>query len=196
MRQRGLDYKVNFGLSVQQIKDLSKRYEPDVALAEALWAENTRELKILATLLYPVNSFTRELADIWVHEISNQEIREQICLNLFQNLPFANEIGLKWSNSTDEKIRTTGYWLLVRLFISKQNEIIITRQLSSIWQDIISEDMFLRNASLLLLKHIGRQSKEQANAILEELSVYKDDNNLIKQEAFNSVAFEFDYFWE
>lgn len=196
MRERGLSYKVNFGLSIQQIKELSKRYEPNATLAGMLWAENTRELKILATLLYPVNDFTREMADSWAKEIPNQEIREQVCINLFQNLPFASESGLKWANSADTDIHITGYWLLARLFIAKHNEVVATHQLSFIWQDIISEDTFLRNAAQLLLKHIGRQSKEQADAILEKLSVYKDESDLLKQEAFNSVAFEFNYFWE
>ena len=67
MRQRGLDYKLNFGLSVQQIKDLAKRYQPDSELAETLWADNTRELKILATLLYPTDSFTKEKAYEWAY---------------------------------------------------------------------------------------------------------------------------------
>ena len=44
MRQRGLDYKLNFGLSVQQIKDLAKRYQPDSKLAETLWADNTQPI--------------------------------------------------------------------------------------------------------------------------------------------------------
>ena len=109
MRQRGLDYKLNFGLSVQQIKDLAKRYQPDLELAEILWADNTRELKILATLLYPTDSFTKEKAGEWVLSIPNQEIREQVCANLLQNVTFAREIALEWANSTVTDIRTTGY---------------------------------------------------------------------------------------
>jgi len=197
MRQRGLDYKLNFGLSIQQIKELSKRYQPDAELSEILWKENTRELKILATLLYPVDDFLENRAVEWVTEIPNQEIREQVCVNLFQNLHYAGPIALVWANSPEEEIRTTGYWLLVRLFLTKKVEqTIFTDLLASIWDDIISENTFLRNASLLVLKHIGRQSRDIADHILQQLSVYKDDNDLIKQEVFNSIAFEFDYFFE
>ncbi|NDV94735.1 hypothetical protein D0T84_07355 [Dysgonomonas sp. 521] len=196
MRQHGLEYKVNFGLSIQQIRELSKRYQVDAGLAETLWKENTRELKILATLLYPVEPFTMEKANEWVSEIPNQEIREQVCANLFQNLSFANQLALEWGNSADTDIRATGYWLLARLFLSKKAEIVLTGRLPYIWDDIVSENISLRNASLLALKHIGRQSKETADKILQELSVYKNDKDLIKQEAFNSIAFEFDYFFE
>jgi 3-methyladenine DNA glycosylase AlkD len=196
MRRRGLNYKLNFGLSIQQIKDLSKRYQPDAALAEILWKEDTRELKILAALLYPTSSFTKEMADKWVCEIPNQEIREQLCANLFQNLPFANELVLTWENSAETEIRTTGYWLLARLFLTnKIGKAVHTDSLSFLWDDIISENIFLRNASLLALKHIVRQSEDIANQILQRLSVYKEDEDLIKQEAFNSMAFEFDYYF-
>lgn len=196
MRQRGLDYKLNFGLSVQQIKDLAKRYQPDLELAETLWADNTRELKILATLLYPTDSFTKEKADEWVLFIPNQEIREQVCANLLQNVTFAREIALEWANSTVTDVRATGYWLLARLFIAKKAEPVAVELISTIWDDVISEDIFLRNAALLTLKHTGRQSKDIADRILQKLSAYKDDEDLIKQEAFNSIAFEFDYFFE
>ena len=196
MRQHGLEYKLNFGLSVQQIKDLAKRYNADANLAETLWKENTRELKILATLLYPAESFTESKATNWISEIPNQEIREQVCANLFQNLPFANQIAQDWANSSNTETRTTGYWLLTRLFLFKKAENISIRNLSFIWDDVISENASLRRAALLALKHIGRQSKDTADNILQKLSAYKDDENLIKQEAFNSIAFEFDYFFE
>ncbi|MBK5720710.1 DNA alkylation repair protein [Dysgonomonas sp. Marseille-P4677] len=196
MRQRGLTYKVNFGLNIQQIKDLATRYQPDATLAATLWLEDTRELKILATLLYPINDFNQETANVWVTEIPNQEIREQVCLNLFQNLPFANQLALMWSNSDNEGTRTTGYWLLTRLFLTKKATPVSFDAFSSILNDVISDNTFIRNAASLALKQIGRQCKEQADWILEKLSIYKDDNNLIKREAYNSLAFEFEYYFE
>ena len=196
MRQRGISYKVNFGLNIQQIKELSGRYKPDAELAEILWKEDTRELKILATLLYPADDFTEVVANKWVTEIPNQEIREQLSLNLLQILPFAGKLALEWSNSKDESIRTTGYWLLARLFLIKKADKQSASDCTFIWDDVISDNMFLRNAASLALKHIGRQSKIEADIILDKLSIYKDDENLVKQEAYNSLAFEFGYYFE
>lgn len=196
MRQRGLTYKVNFGLNIQQIKDLSSRYQPDTALAATLWKEDTRELKILATLLYPVKDFNEEMANSWVTEIPNQEIREQVCLNLFQNLSYANQLALAWANSENEDIRATGYWLLTRLLLTKSANTVSTNVFSFILEDAVSNNTFIRNAALLALKQIGRQSREQANWILNKLSIYKEDANLINQEAYNSLNFEFEYYFE
>lgn len=197
MRQRGLSYKINFGLQISQIKELASNYNPDTELASLLWKEDTRELKILATLLYPIAVFTREDANKWVSEVSNQEIREQVSLNLFQNLPFAKELAEEWGQSEDQSIRATGYWLLVRLFLTKK----ITTEFGLetfplIWDDVISEDTFLRNSASIALKHIGRQSQATAKNILLKLEIYKDSEDLIKQEAYNSLAFEFEFYFE
>lgn len=196
MRGLGLDYKLNFGLVIQQIKDLAGSYEENVELAEALWKEGTRELKILATLLYPLSEFTPCVADRWVTEIPNQEIREQLCANLLQEVDFAQNIAIQWCNNSDQSIRTSGYWLLARLLLSKKaKNAIDINTLPCVWEDILSENLFLRNASTLTLKHIGRQSKSEADAILNKLAPLKNDANPISQEAYNSISFEFEFFW-
>lgn len=195
MREKGLDYKLNFGLTIAQIRDISKNYHPDTSLAETLWKESVRELKVLATMLYPIQEFTEETAGRWVIEIPNQEIREQICLNLFQHLYFATGLVKEWAQKNNTDIRTTAYWLLARLLLSKKEAVADTGLLPFVWEDCISQDTLLRNAALLALKHTGRQSKEEADKILNKISVYKDDVDLIKQEAYNSLEFEFDYFF-
>lgn len=196
MRQKGMSYKVNFGLLIPQIKSLASDYQQDAELARLLWKEDTRELKILATLLYPVAEFSEKEANEWAKEIKNQEIREQVTLNLFQNLSFAKELVKEWASAEDKDIRTTGYWLLVRLFLMKSIDGISLDAYPFIWDDIINEDTFLRNASTLALRHIGRQSRSIADSILDRLVIYKDDEDVVKQETYNSMAFEFEYYFE
>lgn len=196
MREKGVVYKINFGLVLQQIKEIAERYDKDSGLAEMLWQENTRELRILATMLYPVESFTAETANRWAEEIRNQEIREQVCLNLFQELPFADQLAIAWSNDERSDIRTTGYWLLVRLFLSRKIEgQLFTDYFTHIWEDVVSDNLFLRNSSMLGLKQLGRQSEEEAGIILEKLAVYRNSNDPVKAETYNSVAFEFEFYF-
>lgn len=196
MRQQGLAYKVNFGLNIQQIKDLAQSYQESPALATELWKEGTRELKILATLLYPASEFTIDTANKWVVEIPNQEIREQVCFNLFQNLPFANQIATQWGNSKDQSIRTTGCWLLARLLLLKKTDNVTIESFSHIWEDLISDDISLRNAASLCIKHIGRQSKIVSDNILRHIEVYKNNDDILKREIYDSLSFEFEYFFE
>ncbi|NDW18355.1 hypothetical protein D0T53_07325 [Dysgonomonas sp. 216] len=198
MRDKGLNYKLNFGVSLNKIKEIAAHYQPDKDLSEALWKEDVRELKILATLLYPSTMFTENEAERWVQEIPNQEIREQVCLNLFSKLPFAEELVFKWSASNNENIRATGYWLLVRLFLSKIiNSEFGYEKLTYIFEDIVSpENISLRNAALLALKHIGRSAQKQADSILEHLNQFNESDNPLEKEILDSLKFEYDFYFD
>ena len=66
MRDKGMDYKLNFGIEYPRIKEIAAEYEPNHELAQALWKENIRECKIMAGLLQPTESFYPEIAEIWI----------------------------------------------------------------------------------------------------------------------------------
>ena len=57
MREKGLDYKLNFGIELPRLKEIAARYEKNHDVAQALWKENIRECKILAGMLQPVETF-------------------------------------------------------------------------------------------------------------------------------------------
>lgn len=82
MREKGLVYKLNFGVEIPRIKMIAEGYEKNHDLAQALWKEDIRECKIMAAMLQPVDTFYPEIADIWVESIRNIEIAELTCMNL------------------------------------------------------------------------------------------------------------------
>lgn len=196
MRGYGLNYKLNFGVSIQKIKDIAARYEADKDLAETLWLDGTRELKILATLLYPIDLFSEETANRWVTQIPNQEIREQVCVNLFQITDFADEVSLQWISSEDENVRTTGYWLIVRRLLTKKfNSTIVLDTFQYIWNDVSSENVSLRNAATLFLKNAGKVNPQLADQILEKVVIFKDSEDALLKEIYDSLSFEFEFFY-
>lgn len=196
MRSYGLNYKLNFGVSIQKIKEIAARYEADKDLAETLWLDGTRELKILATLLYPIDLFTIETANRWVSQIPNQEIREQVCVNLFQITEFADTVALEWINNGDENVRSAGYWLIVRRLLTKTfNSTIQLDRFKYIWDDISSENVSLRNAATLFLKNAGKTTPQLADQILEKIIIFKDSENLVNKEVYDSLSFDFEFFY-
>ena len=54
MREKGLDYKLNFGIEYPRIREIAADFPKDHKLAQALWKENIRECKILAALLQQI----------------------------------------------------------------------------------------------------------------------------------------------
>lgn len=196
MRNHGLNYKLNFGVDIKKIKEIASRYESDTELSELLWQDGTRELKILATMLCPQDTYTKESASEWVRQIPNQEIREQVCVNLFQFLPYADQLALEWVVDSDSEVRTTGYWLCVRRILTKQLALDIDiNSFEYLWEDIVSPQVSLRNAALLLAKNAGRQSAAIAEEIMKHLSKYKDSEDGFLKEIYDSMSFEFEFFY-
>lgn len=194
MRDLGMDYRMNFGVSILHLQQLSGRYEKNNELAEALWSQEARELKILATMLYPIDSFTEKDAEVWVKQIPNQEIREQVCKNLLQELSFADQLIHNWTASDDDEIRTTGYWLVARLVLSDsklKESVNLSDIIDRAIQDSISESYFLRNSAQNSLKFMGRISQEAVKLILNKASKYEESDDSLESEVYKSLSFEF-----
>lgn len=196
MRKKGMNYRMNFGVDIPKIHQIVKKYTPDKTLAEILWKEDVRELKILATLLYPKTEFSEEVAERWVLGIPNQEIREQVCKNLFQEMPFSDELVQRWTENEDAEIRATGYWLFARLCIigaGVAGKIKMEKLLENAVQDVKSGSVFLRQAALNSLKYYGRMSKQHAESVLQKVSFFETSENAQEKEMFELLRFEFEY---
>ena len=82
MRERGMDYRLNFGVEYPRIREIARRYTPDHALASELWKSGIRELQIMAGILQPAETFDPAIADIWISDIHNSELAEMTSMNL------------------------------------------------------------------------------------------------------------------
>ena len=117
MREKGLDYKLNFGIELPRLKEIAAKFEKNHDVAQALWKENIRECKILAALLQPIDTFYPEIADIWVEDMRYPEIAELTCMNLFQHLPYASGKAFEWMAAEGEYYQFCGYMLMARLLM-------------------------------------------------------------------------------
>ena len=66
MREKGLVYKLNFGVELPRIKAIAETYEKDHSLAQALWKEDIRECKIMAGRLQTGDNFLSGIAEFLV----------------------------------------------------------------------------------------------------------------------------------
>ena len=119
MRDKGVDYKLNWGATLPRLKAMADEFGKNYDLAIALWKENVRECKILATMIMPAEQMLPEVTDIWMEQITTQELAEQAAFNLFQYLPFAPEKAYTWMASEKELYQLCGFHILSRLFMDK-----------------------------------------------------------------------------
>lgn len=120
MREKGLGYSINWGISLPALKTLAGEYGKDYDLAIELWKENIRECKILATLIMPPADVQPDLACLWVSQIPNPEIAAMVSFNLFQYIDGAKELAFKWLAAEGELEQMCGYNVLSRLFMRSE----------------------------------------------------------------------------
>ena len=120
MRDKGVNYKLNWGATLPRLREKADEIGKDYDLAIALWKEDVRECKILASMLMPPEQILPEVADIWMEQIPSQEIAEQVAFNLWQYLPYAPEKAFQWMASEKEYDQLCGFHVLTRLFMNHQ----------------------------------------------------------------------------
>lgn len=127
MRDKGVSYYLNWGATIPRLKDKADEIrvqfptaDSQYSLAIALWKENVRECKILATMLMPADKILPEVVDIWMEQVPSQEIAEQAAFNLWQHLPFAADKAFRWIASEKEYEQLCGFHVLSRLMMKGQ----------------------------------------------------------------------------
>lgn len=120
MREKGLRYGVNWGISLTNLRQMAAGYQQDEALASALWNEKSRECRILATMLMPPSRFDTDTAERWMGEIDTNEMAEQLAFNLLRHVPFALEMALAEVGSANSYARLCAIHTLSRLLAERK----------------------------------------------------------------------------
>ena len=120
MRSKGVDYKLNWGATLPRLKEKAAELGKNDDLAIALWKENVRECKILATMVMPADEVLPEVIDIWMEQTPTQEIAELAAFNLYQHLPYAPAKAFAWIASPEPLYQLCGFHVISRLFMNGQ----------------------------------------------------------------------------
>ncbi|MBQ8128329.1 MAG: DNA alkylation repair protein [Prevotella sp.] len=150
MRDKGLDYHLNWGATLPRLREMAQSIAPSYPLAIALWKENVRECKILATMLMPPDEMLPDVADLWMEQTPTIEIAEQAAFNLYQHMPAAAEMAYRWIASPDDLTQLCGYHILSRLFMQRRepNERGINEFVDQATAALRSPNISLRKAAM------------------------------------------------
>ncbi len=158
MRDKGVNYRLNWGATIPMLQQQAREIGKDYHLAIALWKENVRECKILATMLMPAEEMLSEVVDIWMEQTTQQEIAEQASFNLYQELPYAGEKAYQWMASDKELYQYCGFLVITRLFMKGQepNERGINEFVDQALSALQSQSISLRKAALQSLQRFAQ----------------------------------------
>lgn len=189
MREKGLGYKIIFGVEIPRLQMIAGEYKKSHDLAQALWKEDIRECKILAMMLQPVDTFYPEIADIWVESMAYPELAQMACLYLFQFLPYAPSKALEWIASGDRMKRFCGFSLYSRLWkryndwkvaagdefldqavtALEEDDRMIRAAVVKAWNSYIDRNRATAKISMEILKRIPTDNDEDLKARVELL---------------------------
>jgi hypothetical protein len=115
MKKNGIQYKMNWGVPVVELREIARLFDPDHLLALKLWNKHWRESMILATLLDEPDQVSEEQMDFWTKSLQITEMAEQVSANLWVKTKFAFVKALEWCRGKKHLVRFTGIHLTGRL---------------------------------------------------------------------------------
>lgn len=171
MTQKGLGYKINWGVPFIELKKMALEYGKDYELAIELWKEDIRECKILATLIMPAEKMLPEITDIWMEQVKSQEMAEMLAFNLLQYVDYAPAIAYEWIATDKTLYEIAGFQLLARLFANGQeaNERGINEFLDQATVALQGDNMGIKHAAancVLRFADLGEEYEKIARAAL------------------------------
>lgn len=176
MRQMGVAYRLNFGVDLPRLREIADELPHTTTLSIALWKEDIRECRHLATMLMPESDFDEDLAELWIEQLRYIEEAESLVMNLLQHTPYASSCIFRLIASDHRLTRLTGWLLVSRLLM--QNMVPTMADADEILDHLEAElngtDQDLRQAAYrALLKYIEIDSAAEARGerILKRLGL-------------------------
>lgn len=178
MREKGLSYKLNFGIELARLKEIASGYQQDRCLAQELWKEDIRECRILATMLYPALEMDMDLAELWIEQMPSTEVARICVLYLFSKLSFAPQLALRSIASDDRMAQVCGYSIIARL-LQQRPDLPAAAENEILDQSIaaaMGDDTEIAQSAWAVLRVYMRSSQDHAYALCRRCDgIHEDD---------------------
>ncbi|MFV0553240.1 MAG: DNA alkylation repair protein [Mangrovibacterium sp.] len=177
MKDKGMEYKMNWGVSVIQLRQLAQRYEKDHLLALKLWNKGWRETMILATMLEEPQKIDERQMDYWIKSIETTELIDQAIFNLYAFSKFAFVKAMEYCCGKKFLVNYAGLQLIGRL--ARVDDKAINEMFEVFFDKLIalSKDHRLHQAfynMMLNLANRNQEMKASCIAFLQELAQEKE----------------------
>ncbi len=205
MREKGLHYGINFGLTLEYIERRASALPQSKALASYFLSRDVRELRLMGMMIFPAEEITfAEATHIASASFSNPELRDCLCKYLMDRIPVAPEWAKAWIVSGDEyaDLRAIGYTTLAR-HLSRGYVVTEAEHrtrllaaalecLGDVEQELISAE---QRSALLMLKRWLRTDREIADQLRKHpvLEGWSVGEAPIQREFAEDIRFELDF---
>ncbi len=195
MKQSGIRYKLNWGVSIIELREIALQFEPDHLLALKLWNKQWRETMILATLIDDPKLVSEEQVDFWTKTFENTEIAEQASANLWVKTKFAFIKAMEWCRGKKHIMRFTGVHLIGRLAMTDKTA--IDEMFDPFFEELptLAKDNTLNTVFYRTILALGKRSEylHQQTIELSQTLQLSDSENASKlgEELFEELTSDY-----
>lgn len=160
MARYGLPSDKALGVGVGAIQKYGKQLGKNQALAEALWATDVYEARLLASFVGEADKLTPALMNRWCRDFDNWGVVDTVCFKLFDQSPHAWKLVEPWATMKGEFQCRAGYVLLACLAAHTEDipDEKFLRYLPLIERGATDERNFVKKGVSWALRMIGLQS--------------------------------------
>lgn len=193
MARFGITPQQAYGVRIPTLRKIAKsaRTKNPVenhALALRLWSHDTRETRILASMVDSADLVNEAQMEHWVHDFDYWEICDQCCMNLFEKTPYAYPKAVEWATREPEFEKRAGFVLMARLAVSDKRATddkftaffplieqeagdprnYVKKGISWALRQIGKRNAALRSEAITVAKHIIEQDSQSARWIARD----------------------------
>ena len=168
MARYGIVTKRRLGVSIPDLRAMAKEIGKDHKLALDLWKTEIEDARILAAMIDRPQEVTEQQMEDWVKGIDSWDVCDQVCMNLFEKVPFARKKITEWSRRDDEFVKRTAFSLIACLawHDKKAPDEDFIGLLPIIQRGATDERNFVKKAVNWALRNIGKRNPALNQAAL------------------------------
>ncbi len=169
MARFGINPENTYGVSIPNLRRMAKEIRKNHGFAQQLWSSGIHEAKILAGMIDVPEVVTEKQTEQWVKEFDSWDVCDQVCMNLFEDTPFASKKAVAWSKRKEEFIKRAGFVMMARLAVSdkKADDKQFEKFLPIIKRESNDERNFVKKAVNWALRQIGKRNRRLNKKAIE-----------------------------
>ncbi len=160
MARFGIKGDKRLGISMPELRKAGKSIGRDHELALKLWATKIPDAMILAALIDDPAKVTEQQAESWVKDLDSWDVCDQLCMNLFDRVPFAGKKIVEWSRRDEEFVKRASFALIacIAWHDKKASDELFIRFFPVIKSGAADERNYVKKAVSWALRHIGKKN--------------------------------------
>jgi 3-methyladenine DNA glycosylase AlkD len=160
MARFGINQKNTYGVSIPNLRSMTKKIGRNHVLAQQLWSSGIHEARILASMIDALEMVTEEQMERWVKDFDSWDVCDQCCSNLFDKTEFAYRKAVEWSKRREEFVKRAGFVLMAALTVhdKKATDKEFLKFLPIIKRESTDDRNFVKKAVNWALRQIGKRN--------------------------------------